>query len=309
MNRVRDLFEKINIEGKIAFGEPLSNYTTFQVGGPAEVFAQPRSIADVKRLVECAEEHRIPWFILGGGANILVSDAGISGLVIHMESLSEIRRQGTTLFAQAGIPVSKAAAWAADQGLSGFDFIYAMPGSVGGAIWMNARCYGSEIADILTRVTYLDPQGTIRTMVPSREEFRYKDTPFMKNSNVILQGEFNLHREDSRVLWNRMRGYEADRRSKGHFDAPCAGSIFKNNRDFGAPSGKLIDSLGLRGLAYRGAQVSPGHANIIINRGGALASDIRALITQVQQRVQDGLGITLEPEVLFVGDWEHEQSS
>ena len=282
----------------------MAPHTTFRTGGPAEYFFRPADHEDLRSMIQFCVSTATPWFVLGGGANILVSDRGIPGVVIDMSALGGIRAQGTRLFVEAGTPVSQVSAFAADAGLAGFEFIYSMPGSFGGAVWMNARCYDAEIGDVLREVHYLDESGSPMSMIPQREEFRYKDTPFMKNRYTILSAVLELQpTAESAKLWAKMRGYEADRRSKGHFMAPCAGSIFKNDRNFGAPTGRIIDRLGLRGTKLGGAQISPLHANIILNTGDARSSDIRDLIVDIQKRVEAAFGFRLEPEVLLVGDW------
>ena len=180
-----------------------------------------------------------------------------------------------------------------------------MPGSTGGAVWMNARCYGGEIAAVLTEVAYVARDGTPGRYTPDPRDFGYKISPFQDGGRIITEVSFSVAVQpgSAPALWKQMREIEADRRSKGHFDAPCAGSIFKNDRRFGEPSGKIIDRVGLRGLRRGGAQVSPGHGNIIINTGTASAQDIRDLVTEVQDQVYRATGHLLDPEVLFLGDW------
>jgi len=301
--RLRECAEKINITGEVRVDEPLAEHTTFRVGGPADILARPRSASDLVRLLRFAEQETIPWFVLGGGSNVLVSDRGIRGLVIDTGALLGESLEGRHLTVGVGLPVSTASAYAADHGLAGLDFIYAMPGSVGGAVWMNARCYDGEISEVLAAVDFVEPDGSLATYVPRAEDFGYKRSPFMDRASIMTAVTFRLDPGDRESLWVKMREHEADRTAKGHFAAPCAGSVFKNNRAFGAPSGVLIDRLGLRGFQIGGARVSDRHANIIVNTGDATASDIRAVIEHVQRRVEAELGLTLEREVLYVGDW------
>ncbi len=310
MDKVREFLKKINISGRIAADEPMSLHTTFETGGPADIYAEPATPGEAARLLEEARRLDLPAFVLGGGANILVSDRGVRGLVLSTAGMGGIRVDGAVLTAGAGAPVSRAAEAAADAGLGGLDFIYAMPGSVGGALWMNARCYDSSIADVLESVEFLG--GAARPERAGRDDpafmagFAYKKSPFQSDGRVILEASFRLRPADPEALWKRMREIRADRTAKGHFLAPSAGSVFKNNRDFGSPSGAIIDRLGLRGFSVGGARVSPLHANIILNTGGATARDIRVLIETVQKRVFDAFGFRLEPEILFVGDWDTE---
>ena len=301
----RDL-QEFNLSVPLEYDAPLDRYTTFAVGGAAEVLARPRTPAQVRETITAAHELDRPLWVLGGGANVVVSDNGLPGIVLYTGDLRDIHHRDGVLFTAAGNPISEVAAYAADRELQGLEFIYAMPGSVGGAIWMNARCYGGEIAPVLRTVDYVDRRGNAGRYTVDPRDFDYKVSPFQDGERIIVGAEFTLHRQPGArdTLWRGMQEIEEDRRAKGHFTWPCAGSIFKNNRAFGEPSGRIIDRLGLRGLRHGGASVSPQHGNIIINDRGASASDIRALVDIVQRRVADETGYQLEPEVLFVGDWE-----
>ncbi|POR05500.1 hypothetical protein AU468_01085 [Alkalispirochaeta sphaeroplastigenens] len=305
-NLQREL-EKFNLTMQLSYQEPLAPYTTFRVGGPAEVLAHPSSEEEAAQLIRISRELEVPLTVLGGGANVVISDNGIRGIVLHTGNLDGVTREGPVLRAGTGTAVSDLAATAADLNLAGLAFIYGMPGSVGGAVWMNARCYGGEISAILQEVSFLtlrgSQAGTPGVYTARAKDFSYKRSPFQDGARLITGATFALHRGNKDALWEEMRRHEEDRRAKGHFEAPCAGSIFKNNRAFGAPSGQIIDEVGLRGLRRGGARVSPRHGNIIVNTGGALARDIRELVLEVQQRVHQERGILLEPEVLFQGDW------
>lgn len=289
----------------------MSLHTTFRVGGPADVFARPRSVAELRNVILEAKAEGLPVFVLGGGANILVSDRGIRGLTVDLGSLDGCSVEGRVLTAQAGLSVSGAAEKAADAGLAGLDFIYAMPGSVGGAVWMNARCYDFSVSDVLDSIRYLDED--LKERILRREEarfaegFAYKRSPFQGRPWIVTEASFGLRPvegpEAMAAVRENMDRIKRDRTEKGHFLAPSAGSVFKNDRRLGAPSGAIIDRLGLRGYSMGGARISPLHANIILNSGGATASDIRKLVEFVQGRVLEEFGYSLEPEVLFVGDW------
>jgi len=287
----------------------MESLTTFRVGGPAEALIRPRSTEELAAVLRACTALEIEPFVLGGGANIVVSDRGIPGVVIHTGNLLGLRVEGEMLIAGAGEAVSDASRAAAEAELAGLDFIYAMPGSTGGAVWMNARCYDGEIAPILAEVhsVHVDHHraGEVETYAAEEADFGYKRSPFQDGRRIITEVRFRLHREPgSRArLLETMHDHEADRRAKGHFDAPCAGSIFKNNREFGEPSGKIIDRCGLRGYQIGGARISDVHGNIIINTGSAAAADIHALMTETRERVYRDTGFLLEPEVLFVGDW------
>lgn len=331
--KVWESLKKINLKRFPRLDEPLAEKSTFKVGGTADLFAEPVDAEEFQALLRFAKDNNLPVFVLGGGANILISDKGVRGLVICTSKLDafeggagqgsstgknadapvapnsdEASGHGRSIFEiGAGLPVSEASAKAADMGWGGLDFIYSMPGSFGGAVYMNARCYGSEIGDVLESVRYIDaetPDFAIKTLVPEPGQFSYKDTPFMKHAWYVVSAKLRFVKADPEKLWIRMKECQADRAAKGHFLAPCAGSVFKNNHAFGAPSGKIIDGLGLRGYSIGGAKVSDLHANIIINNGGAKASEIRQLMNEIHGRVLTETGFDLEAEVELIGEWD-----
>lgn len=303
VSTVHQSFDHINISATVLYDEPMSRHTTFEVGGPADVFVRITRESEVAPVLGAAQESGLPLFVLGGGANILVSDAGIRGVVLDITGLNQISSEGHLLRCEAGAEVTTVTSYAAQEGLGGIDFLHSMPGTIGGAVWMNARCYGSSIVDILTEVRGVSEEGESFLYHPLGGDFDYKRSPFQSRRDVITSCTFSLHREEPSEIWNRMIGYYRDRESKGHFALPSAGSIFKNNRDFGRPSGAIIDSIGMRGTVIGGAKVSDEHANIIVNTGTATAADIRALMELVRRRVREELGLELEQEVLYVGEW------
>ena len=308
MFRLKKSGPKINIAGQLRFNEIMAEHTSFKVGGPADIYAIPANEDDILELLKFARSESIPYFVLGGGANILVADEGIRGIVLDMARFDSIAagpmENGTTVLSfGAGLPVSQAAAWAADHGLGGLEFIYSMPGSVAGAVWMNARCYDADILGVLSHVEQISSTGSHSRYHPTAEDFGYKLSPFQGGDSIMTGVGFSLRPADPQSLWREMKDHEGDRRAKGHFAAPCAGSIFKNNRAFGQPSGAIIDSLGLRGFSIGGAKVSDLHANIIINADNASASDIRAVSDHLAREVEKRYGFLLEREVLLVGDW------
>ena len=304
MYKLINLIRKINIRGSLHKQWPLKDYTCFKIGGNADIFAEPEDEDDLVSLLKQLQELELPWFILGGGANILISDRGVRGVVISMARLDSVHLDNQTLRLGAGKAVSDGSAYAADKGFKGLEFIYAMPGSVGGALWMNARCYGSEIASVLKGAEIIN-ENLEREYLPfNPDEWDYKKSPFQERKCIILSADFHLEPCNSAELWEKMEDIRRDREDKGHFRAPCGGSTFKNNRDFGAPSGKLIEEAGLKGLSIGGAAVSPWHGNILINRNNATAGEMDRLISLVRERVFEKTGFMLEPEVLKIGDWE-----
>jgi UDP-N-acetylmuramate dehydrogenase len=231
-----------------------------------------------------------------------VADKGVRGVTLNLTSLSAWNHGGDVLTTQAGLDVSAAAEAGRANGFSCLEFLNAMPSTVGGAVYMNARCYGSEIADVLIDATVVE-NGMERTLPFRKEEWDYKISPFQNQTGVIVQARFRTKPAAAADIEAVMTANKTDRESKGHFRLPCAGSVFKNNHAFGAPSGVLIDRVGLKGLRRGKAVVSDWHANIIVNEGGATAADLRALVTDVKQRVASATGFTLEEEVLYIGDW------
>ncbi len=300
---VENIAKKINIRGILRLDEPMSLHTSFHIGGPADIYARPAGREDLAVLLSAADREGLPVFILGGGANILVSDRGIRGLVIDMGDFAGIQVQDPWIIAGCGAPVSSIAETASEASLAGMEFIYRMPGSLGGALWMNARCYGRSIGDVPGWIEYFDPQlNECRLELPS-ESFGYKRSPFQKNGAILLRAGFRLTHDDAGNIRMRMKEVEEDRRTKGHFAYPSAGSVFKNNRSFGEPTGVILDRLGLKGTRRGGAQIAPFHANIIINTGGATAGDVAFLVSYARETACSQYGIELEPEIRFVGEW------
>jgi UDP-N-acetylmuramate dehydrogenase len=294
----------------VRFNEPMNGHTTFKIGGPADCWIRPegeRFPSFSAALVRLARSVDIPVFILGGGANIVVSDRGIRGIVLDTGAWkgNEITKDGLSF--RGGTGMDESAEAAAIQGFSGIEFLAGMPGSVGGAVWMNARCYGREIADVLAWVEIIDFSSVSdepeKKRITSKTGFGYKRSPFQDWDCLILEAGFRLMPGDKDAIFGDMERNRQDRRDKGHYRFPCAGSVFKNNPGFGKPTGQIIDELGLRGLAKGGAQVSPFHGNIIINTIGASAEDVRFLMDEVSAKVKTRTGFVLEPEVLFVGEW------
>ena len=291
----------------------MSAHTTFKVGGPADLWIRPEGECFpeyVPLLLESARNEGIPVFVLGGGANCVVSDGGIRGIVLDTTGYSgespewddgggEGDSPRHVLWFRSGTAVDDAAEYAAARFLSGLEFLAGMPGSVGGALWMNARCYGREMADVVLEAQLLEGGKAVKA-APGKEEFAYKESPFQKKDCLIVAASFSLLEKDRALIRKEMEGYRKDREAKGHYRFPCAGSVFKNNRAFGKSTGEIIDGLGLKGMAVGDAQVAPWHGNIIINRGKARSGDILALVEALEGRVRAELGLELEREILFI---------
>lgn len=277
------------------------------VGGDADFFAVPADLEDLLKLLVFARHANLEIFILGRGSNLLVADSGIRGLVIDMRHFNSFEAQGKTLILGSGLSISDAAWRAGSVGMAGLDFLFGMPGTVGGALWMNARCCGLQISDFVAWIEVMDLEGRIERIVVPDNEWGYKKSLFQRERLIILKARFDVVQGNSKALRLAMSAKRESRISKGHYIFPCAGSAFKNNREFGAPSGVLIDHCGMKGYRVGGAAVSTWHGNIIVNDRGAAATDIEAILLAVAKRVETEIGVQLEREILLVGEWGNGQ--
>jgi len=292
----------------IRYDEPMSRHTTFKVGGNADVWVKPpKKIfpSYSAKLLAAANREKIPVFIVGGGANLVVSDKGIRGIVLDTNAYSGVtHRDDGSISVLSGTTMDDLVDSTAALKLSGVEFLAGMPGSVGGALWMNARCYDRSMSDVLIETEILTEDFQRQRIPFCPDDFGYKKSPFQNRRVLILSARFAVTlAHDPSAIHAEINRCRKDRTDKGHYRFPSAGSAFKNNRDFGIPSGKIIDEAGLRGFQIGGAQVAPWHGNIIINTGTASAADIKALMDEVAQRVKKARGFDLESEVIFAGDW------
>jgi UDP-N-acetylmuramate dehydrogenase len=298
------------LAARACYAEPMAAHTTFKVGGPADVFIRAAPQADdfpelAGAVLRFCRSEGVPHFILGGGANLLVADQGIRGVTLDMTAWTGCAFQDSgsgqaRCTVRSGTAIDDMVEAAAARGLGGLEFLAGMPGTAGGAVWMNARCYDHSLSGLCAEVEIIDEAGE-RLWVPFQAgDYGYKVSPFQCRDALILHIRFTLERREAALIRLEMDAHRRDREQKGHYRYPSAGSVFKNNRAFGKPSGKIIDELGLRGTRVGGAQIAPWHGNFIINSGGATAADIRALVALVQERAQTERGITLESEIIFV---------
>lgn len=279
--------------------EPMSRHTTFRVGGPADILIQPGSAEEVVAAIRTAEEMEVPVYVMGNGSNLLVKDGGMEGVVVLLgDRMSEIKREGRILRAQAGAMLSKLSREALNAGLKGLVFASGIPGTVGGAVVMNAGAYGGQMADVLTKaLVYKD--GEAVWMTRDELEMGYRTTKPLREGGIVLEAEFELEEGDFDALNAETIDLSRRRREKQPLAFPSAGSTFK--RPEGYFAGALIEQAGLKGVSVGGAQVSELHAGFVINTGDATADDILRLIQKIQDTVYRLNDVMLEPEVRIVG--------
>lgn len=293
--------ERITGDGRLLRHEPMSRHTTFQVGGEADVFVRPDE-ENLSRITGLCARYGVEYHIIGNGSNLLVGDGGIRGVVIGMTGMpSRLLAKGALVTAGAGMLLAKTAAFAAEQGLCGMEFAAGIPGSVGGAVVMNAGAYGGEIKDILEKVVVLGADGRRQELGAAELELGYRRSCIPERHLIVLEAVFRLASGDSREIQAKIADLRDRRRDRQPLEYPSAGSTFK--RPEGYFAGKLIMDAGFKGCSVGGAQVSEKHCGFIVNRGGATAQDIRALIRKVTDGVEAHSGVRLEPEIKMIGEF------
>jgi UDP-N-acetylmuramate dehydrogenase len=289
-------------EDNLITNEPMSRHTTFRSGGPATLFLRVRSASELSEVKSILDDAGEAFFIIGNGSNLLVSDKGYDGAVISLELLSSIALEGEcAVRVEAGALNSSVAAFARDHSLTGFEFAAGIPGTIGGAMIMNAGAYGGEMKMITKEVKVLSPDGQERTLDGDAMEFGYRTSAIKGKGFVVLSALLTLEKGDQGAITDRMTELALKRKEKQPLEYPSAGSTFK--RPEGYFAGKLIEDAHLRGYSVGGAAVSDKHCGFVINRGDATSSDIYRLIQEVKERVYENSGVTLEPEVIMIGDF------
>ena len=300
MNNIEAL-EKyaLSLECSAERGVSMKNYTSFKVGGPAELFLSPEDAGQTARLVRFCEKEDIPVFVLGKGSNVLVSDKGIKGAVIFTGKQCGITlTDENTVRAQSGASLAQLCSFALENSLSGLEFAYGIPGTVGRAVFMNAGAYGGEMKDVLTTVQYLTAEGEVKEAAAAELDLRYRHSIFEENGGCILSAQFALTPGEPEVIRAKMDELMAKRLDKQPLDKPSAGSTFK--RPVGAFAAALIDQCGLRGYRHGGAAVSEKHCGFVVNLGGATCADVLALCEEVRTIVKEKTGYDLEKEIRVV---------
>ena len=288
---------------KVFSKEPMSKHTTFRIGGEADLLIEPKTVDEIMAVISALTKSHTPYMIVGNGSNLLVSDKGFRGAVVKLgNEFAAASANGTILTAQSGIKLSRLANLALEEELTGLEFAAGIPGTLGGAIYMNAGAYGGEMEQVIQEVTYLDGDGNVKTIQGTECEFGYRTSIFSKHPDwVILGCKIGLKQGDAKEIRALMDDLAERRISKQPLNFPSAGSTFK--RPEGYFAGKLIQDAGLMGVRVGGACVSEKHAGFVVNDKGATAQEVRALIQKIQDEVKTQFGVELEPEVKFVGEF------
>ena len=299
---IRKMFCDLLGEDRVFTEELMSQHTTFKIGGPADYFLVPEKSEDVGAIVRLCKKEGIPYFILGNGSNLLVGDGGYRGAVIQIyKNMSAVTVEGTEITVQAGALLSSVAAAAKNAALTGFEFAGGIPGTMGGAVVMNAGAYGGEMKDVLTEVTVMDEEGEIVTLPADKLELGYRTSIIKTAGYIVLEAKLQLKEGNPEVIRETMKDLTIRRTTKQPLEYPSAGSTFK--RPEGYFAGKLIMDAGLRGYSVGDAQVSQKHCGFVVNKGEATAADVLTLIKDVQETVLKQFGVKLEPEVKMIGEF------
>lgn len=292
--------QKLLGEAKVLADESMASHTTFRIGGPADYFVMPEGTEELASVLNLCKEENMPYFILGNGSNLLVGDKGFRGVVIQLyKNFDGIQIEGTTVTAKAGAMLIRVAKEAGKAGLTGLEFASGIPGTIGGAMVMNAGAYGGEMKDVVTAVTVLTKDGKIKTLTGEEMNFRYRGSVVEDEGCIVLEAVMELKEGNLEEIQARIEELSVQRKTKQPIEFPSAGSTFK--RPEGYFAGKLIQDSGLRGYRVGGAQVSEKHCGFVINAGGATAADVIKLMQDVSEKVNEQFGVTLEPEVKRIG--------
>ncbi len=283
---------------ELEYNLPLREYTTFRIGGPADVAVFPKNTDEVAKLVRFLNENQLRYFVLGRGSDILASDAGYRGIIVMMKKLNSLCVEGKRIVAGAGCSMTAVSNLAQKEGLAGLEFLHGIPGSIGGGVYMNAGAYGGEISAFLESVAWVDIQGNIRVSSVDELEFSYRHSYFSRTPGIVCSAVFRCEAGDPEAIKEIIADLDGRRREKQPLEYPSAGSAFK--RPEGYFAGKLIEDAGLKGFAVGGACVSEKHAGFIVNKGNASAADVHGVIDHIVQTVKAQTGVTLEPEIRFL---------
>lgn len=293
---------KKEIRGRIAVSEPMHRHTSWRIGGPADLFLEPADLEDLRRALSCSRRHGLPVTVIGNGTNLLVSDVGVRGMVIKLGAgLSRLEVHEDTIYAGAGVPLPRLAKRALQAGLAGFEFLAGIPGTVGGALLMNAGANECSVGERVRRVEAVDYGGKVLVFERAELEFNYRKSCLSRRSLIVTGACFAGLPCIQEEIRNRMDAYQARRRTTQPLELPNAGSVFKNPP--GDSAGRLIESAGCKEMQVGAIQVSPRHANFFVNLGGGTAADVLGLVEKVQRLVEEKYGVKLSLEVQMLGEF------
>ena len=287
--------------GKVLMNEPLANHTTMKIGGPADLFIEPTSIENLEKVMNIILKQHLPWRVIGRGSNLLVSDQGIEGVVIKLgKGLDDVEIHETKVRVGAGFSLVTLAVQISKKGLSGLEFASGIPGSLGGAVYMNAGAHGSDMSEVLEKVHVLFEDGTVAWLSKEEMEFSYRTSILQKKRpGIVLEAVFQLKSGNRDEIVAKMQENKNYRKDTQPYNLPCAGSIFRNPLPYYA--GQLVQDAGLKGYSIGGAQISPMHGNFIVNTGNGKAEDVLALIQHIKGTIYQQFGINIETEVEIIG--------
>lgn len=292
-----ELITKIE-KSRVYLNETMSNHTTFKIGGPADIFSKVNSQEELKAIVEFSKKNSIPLTVIGNGSNVLVKDCGIRGIVIKLD-LKEIRMHNNIMFVEAGVLLPKLARVACDNSLEGLEELAGIPGSFGGAVYMNSGAHRVEISNRLIEITYIDENLEVKTLKKEDAEFNYRKSIFQEKNWIILSGKIQLKKGKQEKIKEKMHSLLETRTHNQPVDMPSAGSIFKRGENYIAA--KLIDECGLKGYTLGGAEISTKHAGFIVNKGNATSEDVLELIKFIKQKVKEKYNVDLQTEIEILG--------
>lgn len=296
----KDLFKDIYSEDGIKVNEPMKNHISFKVGGPADILLEPSNDMQVIKTIEICRDNNIPYIVIGNGSNLLVKDGGIRGVVIKLSGLNSVNVDKNYITAGAGVVLKEVSDVALDNSLTGFEFASGIPGSVGGAVFMNAGAYDGEMKNIINSVTVLDKNDNIITLPKEKLEFGYRTSSIKTEGYIVLSAQFELQLGDKDKINSRIEELTQKRVEKQPLEYASAGSTFK--RPEGYFAGKLIQDAGLKGFSVGDAEVSQKHSGFVINTGNATAQDVLDVIKHVQDEVKNQFGVELKTEVRIIGE-------
>lgn len=298
--KYKEFFNNIYDEADIQIDASMSEHIYFKVGGPVDILLTPSKVEQIVETLKICRENNIPYYIIGNGSNLLVKDGGIRGVVIKLSNLASLEVNDNLIKAASGTLLKDVSKKALENSLTGFEFACGIPGSVGGAVFMNAGAYDGEVNNVIKEAEVIDADGNISVLSKKDLELGYRTSRVMKDNLIVLSATFELNKGDKGKISSRVDELTEKRESRQPLEYPSAGSTFK--RPEGYFAGKLIQDAGLKGVSVGGAAVSEKHSGFVINKGGATAKDILNLIAHVQEEVKKQFGVELHPEVRIIGE-------